>query len=332
MSSSARGGDLLASASADGAARLWDTSTGTQVAVLKADGNLRKALFSPDGELVLTALNDSTARLWKTDGTEVKFSPDTRSGSPRQPSAPMAGWWPPAPWTELRGFGRSRTAVSSRRASAPARLLTDVAFSPDGKSLVTASRDGTARIWSVDDGAERAVLRGHKGTVTEAAFSPSGLYVVTASPQDRTVRLWSASSGREIAVLAGQENVTNVEPATTHATFNSDGTRIAIVSGDKVAQHHPRLPDAPGTDRLRQDRRAPRTDAVRAQSASSCRSKAMSGNARRNVRAVVSRASRRLTPDTCCGRKRPLRRGRDRAHERLLTTWGLCHARHRGGR
>ena len=50
----------------------------------------------------------------------------------------------------------------------------------------------------------------------------------------------------------------------------------------------------------------------------------MSGNARRNVRAVVSRASRRLTPDTCCGRKRPLRRGRDRAHERLLTTWGYA--------
>ncbi|MEY9834006.1 hypothetical protein [Sinorhizobium fredii] len=101
---------------------------------------------------------------------------------------------------------------------------------------MTASRDGSARIWDVADGAEQAALRGHKGFVREATFSPSGLYVVTASPQDRTVRLWSASSGREIAILTGLETVGNVEPASTLATFNSEGTRMAGVFGDKVAR------------------------------------------------------------------------------------------------
>ena len=111
-----------------------------------------------------------------------------------------------------------------------------IEFSRDGQSVITASRDGTARIWSVTGGVERAILKGHRGNVTEAALSPSGLYAVTASPQDRTVRLWSANTGRQIAVLSGQEKGENVEPVTTHATFNSDGTRLAIISGDKVAR------------------------------------------------------------------------------------------------
>jgi WD40 repeat protein len=80
------------------------------------------------------------------------------------------------------------------------------------------------------------VLRGHDGGVTNAAFNPSGRYVVTASSQDRTVRLWAGESGRQIAILAGEENKTNVQPALTRAEFNPDGTRIIIVSRDDSAR------------------------------------------------------------------------------------------------
>lgn len=110
--------------------------------------------------------------------------------------------------------------------------LTVVSFSQDGQSLLTASRDGTVRIWSVPDGMEKVVLRGHSGDVSSAQFSPGGQYVVTASSQDRTVRLWAVQSGREISVLAspGEEVA---PPRLTRAAFNSDGTRIAIVSGEE---------------------------------------------------------------------------------------------------
>jgi WD40 repeat protein len=229
-------GDLIASASADGAARLWNTSSGNQVAALTTVGNLRKVVFSPDGELVLTALEDHTARLWKRDGTELK----ALAGHEKRITA--AAFSPNGllvATSSLDGTARvwsieNGSVVATMRR--PGEALTDVAFSPDSKSLVTASRDGTVRIWSIEAGAELAVLRGHAGSVTRAAFSPSGLYVVTASPQDRTVRLWSAASGREIAILAGQETMGNVEPATTLAAFNSDGTQIAVVFGDKVAR------------------------------------------------------------------------------------------------
>jgi eukaryotic-like serine/threonine-protein kinase len=63
------------------------------------------------------------------------------------------------------------------------------AFSPDGKRVVTASYDRTARLWDADSGALLATLRGHEGRVWSAAFSPDGKRVVTAS-EDKTARLW----------------------------------------------------------------------------------------------------------------------------------------------
>ncbi|TIT74223.1 MAG: hypothetical protein E5W45_10210, partial [Mesorhizobium sp.] len=74
--------------------------------------------------------------------------------------------------------------------------------------LLTGSRDGTVRIWSVAGGLESAVLRGHDGAVDSAQFSPNGLYVVTASSKDRTVRLWATQSGRQIAVLGSHDEAT----------------------------------------------------------------------------------------------------------------------------
>jgi WD40 repeat protein len=72
--------------------------------------------------------------------------------------------------------------------------------------------------------------------VSSAAFSPNGSYVVTASSQNRSVRLWDASSGREIAILEDQRDIPGIKPAPTRAVFSSDGTRIAIVSGEEAVQ------------------------------------------------------------------------------------------------
>ena len=76
------------------------------------------------------------------------------------------------------------------------------AFSGDGKRVVTASDDNTARIWDAESGKEIAVLKGHTGSVLSAAFSGDGKRVVTAS-DDNTARIWDAESGKEIAVLKG---------------------------------------------------------------------------------------------------------------------------------
>jgi WD40 repeat protein len=226
-------GDTLLSASADGTARLWDASTGAERARLKANGILRKALFSPDGGLILTALNDNSARLWKTDGTEFRVL----AGHENRVSA--AAFSPDGRLVATGSLDGTARIWSIKDGSVTATLtghgepLTDVAFSQDGRSIVTASRDRTARIWNVADGTERVILRGHTGGVNHAAFSPNALHVVTVSSQDRSVRLWDAKSGREIAVLASQEDAADTNTAPTSATFTSDGTKIAVVSGDE---------------------------------------------------------------------------------------------------
>jgi WD40 repeat protein len=65
-----------------------------------------------------------------------------------------------------------------------------VAFSPDGKWLVTASWDRTARVWNADGTGEPLVLRGHAGAVYSAAFGPDGKRIVTAS-WDKTAWVWT---------------------------------------------------------------------------------------------------------------------------------------------
>ncbi|QIG51001.1 AAA family ATPase [Nordella sp. HKS 07] len=227
-------GSLLASATIQGEVRLWDTASGTERTVLRTSGSLPQAVFNPDGNLIITATNDNIARLLKTDGSEFKVL----VGHQNRISA--AAFSPDGQLVATGSFDRTARIWSIKDGSTIATItghsdaLTEVAFSQDGRSLLTASRDGSVRIWNVPDGREKAVLRGHRG-VTSAQFSPNGLYVVTVSSQNRTVRLWAANSGHEIAVLASDSGGPN-RLAPMRAIFNSEGTRIAIVSGEEDVQ------------------------------------------------------------------------------------------------
>ena len=69
------------------------------------------------------------------------------------------------------------------------------AFSPDGKRFVSASYDGTLKLWDAESGKEIRTLAGHQGEVSSCAFSPRGSEILSAS-SDNTLKLWDAKSGK----------------------------------------------------------------------------------------------------------------------------------------
>jgi WD40 repeat protein len=69
-----------------------------------------------------------------------------------------------------------------------------LAYSPDGKIILTGSWDHTARLWDIATGAQLRELKGHTDGIFSVAFSPNGKTVLTGSG-DRTARLWDIRTG-----------------------------------------------------------------------------------------------------------------------------------------
>lgn len=95
----------------------------------------------------------------------------------------------------------TRVERSTLVVSIPGRVCT-VAFSPDGKCVLSGCEYGYFRIWDAMTGDEQAVLEGHKKWVSSAAFSPDGKRIVSGS-FDNTTRIWDVASGKQQAVLRG---------------------------------------------------------------------------------------------------------------------------------
>jgi hypothetical protein len=102
-------------------------------------------------------------------------------------------------------------------------------FSPDGGRIVTACRDGTARVWDAASGQPVTPPLKHNSAVHHATFSPDGRRVVTAS-DDGTARVWDAISGQPVTLPLKHNS------AVHHATFSPDGRRVVTASSDQTAR------------------------------------------------------------------------------------------------
>jgi WD40 repeat protein len=108
-------------------------------------------------------------------------------------------------------------------------VVTGVAYSPDGGTLVTAGADGSVRWWDTGTGQETLTVPGNGMPLSGIAYSPDGR-LVAAAGADPTVHLWDAATGREVRGLHGHV------AAVTCVVFSPDGKRLASADLDRVVR------------------------------------------------------------------------------------------------
>ena len=254
--------------------KMWETESGQLVRTFK--GHERPVVsvsFSPDGKLVLSAsagvgISDSgpvpfvETKLWDaTSGREIRsfdfgsvwavqFSPDGRHA--------LAGTEHLNPETfEARGelvlwdieSGRVLKTFKGFPGSLTASALS-ADFSSDGKYVLLAggalNRDtwkswGEIWIWDVESGQKISSLKGHKGKVTSAVFSPDGKYVLSGSayyPGDvyyleGEMKLWDTKRGIELRTFeSGPTLIVGFSPTGMQALGN--GVLWSVESGERI--------------------------------------------------------------------------------------------------
>ena len=105
--------------------------------------------------------------------------------------------------------------------------VTSVAYSPDGRWIVSGSRDNTLKVWDTENGQEVRTLEGHSNVVTSVAYSPDGRWIVSGS-RDGTLKVWEAESGHEMLTLEGHSD--HVESV----AFSPDGRWIVSGNSDNT--------------------------------------------------------------------------------------------------
>jgi WD40 repeat protein/tRNA A-37 threonylcarbamoyl transferase component Bud32 len=199
-------GQTVVTAGEDGSARLWDSATlAPRGEPMRHDGPVLAVAFRPDGRALVTGSLDGTARLWDAATGRpliaqlahrgpiqtATFSPDGRTvltGSQVRLDTP-----PDKPRGEVRLWDAETGQLLGAPLDHPEPVWA-VAFSPDGRMILTGCADRAARLWLTATGQPIGRPLGpFEGNVVAVAFSPDGRsFVTTSASETGAARIWTA--------------------------------------------------------------------------------------------------------------------------------------------
>jgi WD40 repeat protein/serine/threonine protein kinase len=221
-------GKQIISGSFDNTMRVWDPAIHREVLRRYRGTRTGQVAFSPDGKriaacamwsgriVLIDALSgDDILSIQRNYGHSVAFSPDGKRIVSADP----------------RGNGiqvyNAMTGAREMTLTGHTGRVWSVAFRPDGRYIISGSRDETIMVWNAATGALEMTLTGHKDPVRSVTFSPDGRRIVSGG-DDGTVRIWDALSGTELLTLRGHEwSVDDV-------SVSPDGERIASCGIDRT--------------------------------------------------------------------------------------------------
>jgi WD40 repeat protein len=218
-------GHLIATASSDGTARIWDARSGAPVLICRGhEAEVQSISWSPDSRRIATGSRDCTVRVWDAATGEltdlhrehtaevqcVAWSPDGRLLASAASDRTVRLWDPAGMAATLTGHTSEVRAVT---------------WHPDGHLLATASRDHTLRLWQLKDHASLGVFAKLDREIDAVAWSPDGHKLATGS-RDRCARVWDAADGRMLAVMHGHTD------SVRGVAWSHDSARLATASYD----------------------------------------------------------------------------------------------------
>ncbi|MFH0953041.1 MAG: protein kinase [Verrucomicrobiota bacterium] len=218
-------GAQLVMACRDTSVRLIDVRTLTCTLILKGHtAPVMDIAFFPDGEHLLSMGFDG-ARIWSAASGDCVWTLFRKAAEPEACAVSSDGslfFADGIIWD--RATRREKWALKGHAA-----WISAAAFSPDGKRIVTGSRDGTMKIWDVETGRSLVTLRGHNKSVWDVAFSADGKKLLSGGADGRAV-LWDAS-GKYFNSLGAGSAVAQARPVISTAV------RQAVASGSNLVRN-----------------------------------------------------------------------------------------------
>jgi WD40 repeat protein len=201
-------GRVAVSASADRSIKIWDLEMGREVETLLGTAELHTLAVAPDARVAVTTRSygreSATIERWDLAKLTPSGAIDTADlGNARALAISPDGRTAAASFVRRAALfdlatGERRAVLEKHKAQVDA-----IAFSHDGRYVVTGAADHLVKVWRVDDGSMLHALTGHGGFVHAIACLPDGSAVSASSEMIR----WDLTSGQQLSMSTSRGEV-----------------------------------------------------------------------------------------------------------------------------